>query len=367
MSSQLHYQIAMTMIPQVGIVTAKNLIAYCGNAEAVFRAKAKELRQIPGINDVVIKNLLEIEPLLVAEKELNFIEKHQITPLFYTDARYPTRLKARVDSPVVLYAKASDLTLLEAPRIVGIVGTRQPSDTAKALCEELVEGLQAYGVVVVSGLAYGIDVTAHRKANTVGVPNFGVLGHGLGSIYPASHQSVANKMIENGGLLTEYAHHEGPDREHFPMRNRIISGMSDALVVVETAISGGSMISADFATKQHVDLFAMPGRPKDPKCAGCNALIKTNRAQLIESAEDLAEAMRWELNGRSAGLQAQLFLDLSPNENKVITLIREQPQIAIDALAIGTNIPAGELAAIILSLEFKGVVRTQPGKRYIAV
>lgn len=362
----LQHQIALQLVPQVGAVTAKILVSYCGSAAAVFSATKKELRKIPGIGAVVIDNLQQADALLQAERELRFIEEYGIVPLFYTDARYPARLLQSYDAPVMLFFKGNDPEILQKEKIISIVGTRQPTEHGKAVCEELVAGLAPYGVLVVSGLAYGIDVTAHRKACAVGAPTVGVLGHGLGSIYPSQHRSIAMKMIENGGLLSEYGHKIPPDREHFPMRNRIIAGMCDALIVVETAASGGSMITANMANRLSCEVFAVPGRPGDPKSAGCNYLIRTQQAHLIETAEDIATLMRWDDEPQRKAVQTQLLLDLDPVERQLMDLVREKPGIAIDELALSCQLPPGELASRILSLEFRGVLRTLPGKRYVS-
>lgn len=364
MTDRLHYQIALTLLPQVGAITAKTLVSYCGSAEAVFRAPRKDLLKIPGIGPGIVDGIQSAPVLRQAEQELQFLEQFGVDALFYTDERYPARLRQNADCPALLYFKGSATALLGGRRMVAIVGTRQPSEQGKALCEELLEGLQACEVVVVSGLAFGIDITAHRKATELAVPNIAVLGHGLGKIYPSQHRAAALKLIENGGLLTEYPHATGPDREHFPMRNRIIAGLCDALIVVETATSGGSMISAELAVQYERELFAVPGRPRDPKSAGCNLLIKTNRAKLIESAADLSAAMGWESDGRRA-VQTQLFLDLNPAETALVDLIRQQPEIPIDQLTHAAGHSPGEMAALLLGLEFKGVVRTLPGKRYV--
>jgi DNA processing protein len=361
------YQIALTRIPQVGVITARNLIAWCGGAEAVFRAKKADLLKIPGVGPGIVGEIQSPEALKIAEDELVFMEKNGITGLFYTDPAFPERLRTRQDSPIMIFFKGSDVQLLDQERMVAIVGTRHISEHGKIICEEIVDGLRPYNVVIVSGLAYGIDITAHRKATSIGIPNIGVLGHGLGSIYPATHKSTAQRMVENGGLLTEFLHHVGPDREHFPMRNRIISGLCDALIVVETGLSGGSMISVEFATKHNLDIFAVPGRLKDPQSEGCNRLIKQNRAKLIESAADVAETMGWELDGRPKAIQAQLFPDLTPEEQSIVDIVRAQPHIAIDELSIAADKTPGEIAALILHLEFKGLIKTQPGKRYIAL
>ncbi len=367
MTNRLHHQIALTLVPQIGAITAKTLVSYCGSAEAVFRASRRELLKIPGIGPGIVAGLASAEAMRQAEEELAFLGQYGIEALFYTDERYPTRLRQNADCPALLYFKGSAVSLLNARRIVAVVGTRQPTDFGRAICEELVEGLQAYEVVLVSGLAFGIDITAHRKATALGVPNIAVLGHGLGKVYPSQHRAAALKLLENGGLLTEYTHNTGPDREHFPMRNRIIAGMCDALLVVETASSGGSMISAELAGQYEREVFAVPGRLRDAKSAGCNLLIKTNRAKLIESAADLAGSLGWDEAGRTRTVQAQLFLDLNPAEAELVDLIRQHPEIPIDQLTLAAQQSPGALAALLLGLEFKGVVRTLPGKRYILV
>ncbi|MBK7939738.1 MAG: DNA-protecting protein DprA [Lewinellaceae bacterium] len=365
MPDNLQHQIALTLVPQVGAVTAKMLISYCGSAEAVFNTPKKDLLKIPGIGPATADALHKSGPLQSAEREMQFLEQHRISALFYTHERFPARLRQCYDSPALVYFKGSATDLLSARRIVAVVGTRQPTEYGKMVCEEIIEGLQAYNVLVVSGLAYGVDITAHRKAIALDMPNIGVLGHGLGNIYPSQHRSVALRMIENGGLLTEYTHDTKPDREHFPMRNRIIAGLCDALLVVETAATGGSMISAELAGQYERDIFAVPGRVRDPKSAGCNLLIKNNRARLVESAADLASSLRWEEAGKQITVQTQLFPDLSPAETVLLDIIREQPEIPIDRLTVAAKLPPGELASLILELEFKGIIRTLPGKRYM--
>lgn len=362
--NQLH-EVALTFIPLVGAVTARTLVSYCGGAEAVFRASKRELLNIPGIGPAIADSVRTAEPLRRAESELEYMAKHGIEAIFYTDERFPLRLRQLPDAPALLYFKGSSAEVLSAERVVAIVGTRQPTEHGKAICEELVEDLKPYNALIVSGLAYGIDVTAHKKANAVGLPNIGVLGNGLGRLYPAAHQSVAQKMLENGGLLSEYPHATPPDREHFPMRNRIIAGLSDCLVVVETGETGGSIISAELAGQYDREVFAVPGRPRDPKSIGCNHLIKKEKARLLESAADLAAVMGWEVEGNRRAVQTQLLLDLSPAESSIVAAIRARPEIPIDELTIATQLSPGELAALLLGLEFRGVLRTLPGKRYV--
>ncbi len=364
----LLHQIALTLVPQVGAVTAKLLAAQCGGAEAVFQAKRSDLLKIPGIGTVVVDALAKPSgPLAQAEREVAFLEKHRIEALFFSDEGYPNRLKQCHDSPALLFFKGSSADLLGARRIVAIVGTRQPSEQGKALCEEIVEALRDYNVLIVSGLAFGIDITAHRKASALDIPNIGVLGHGLSSIYPTQHRSAALRMLENGGLLTEYTSEEKPDRDHFPMRNRIIAGLCDAIIVVETAQSGGSMITADLAFQYDRTVMAVPGRPRDPKSAGCNLLIKTEKAALMETAADLARAMNWQQMGKQQPMQMQLPLDLSAAERRVLGIIQGHNEIPVDQLTAEAELRPGELASTILGLEFKGLVRTLPGKRYVVL
>jgi len=361
----LQHQIALTLVPQVGAVTAKMLVSYCGSAEAVFRSGKKELQKIPGIGPATIEALATAKTLVQAEREMAFMEQHDVQAVFYTDPRYPARLRQCQDSPAMFFFKGSSMSLFDSPRIVAIVGTRQPSEHGKAICEEIVEGFLPYNTLIVSGLAFGVDVTAHRKASAIGMPNIGVLGHGLGSIYPSQHRSVALRMIENGGLVSEYTHHAKPDREHFPMRNRIISGLSDLVLVIETAESGGSMITVQFGERQGREIFAVPGRPHDAKSIGCNLLIKNERAKLADSAADIAARMQWDDPGKPKGTQAQLFPELNPIETTLVRIIQDKPEIPIDLLTLSAQLAPGELANHILNLEFKGIIRTLPGKRYI--
>lgn len=362
----LQYQIALTLAPQIGAVTARTLVRHCGSAEAVFRAGKRELQRIPNIGPATIAALQSpAAPLAKAEKEMKFMEKHGVNAVFFTHPRYPVRLRQCADAPALFYFKGADLTLLNRERILAIVGTRQPSEHGKAICEEIVEGLLAFNVLIVSGLAFGVDVTAHRKSNALQMPNVGVLGHGLGSIYPHQHLNVALKMAELGGLVSEYPHDAKPDREHFPMRNRIISGLSDAVLVIETGESGGSMITVDCAERHGREVFAVPGRPGDPLSKGCNRLIKNERAKLIGAAADIATKMGWDEPQRPRSIQTQLFPELPPSETRLVAIIRQNPEIAVDELTLAAKISPGELASCILELEFKGIVRTLPGKRYI--
>lgn len=360
---ELLYKVAITQIPMVGAVTARTLISYCGGVEAVFRAKKRELCKIPGVGDLVADYVIHQDVLGHAEQELEFMEQHGIRPLFYLDKDYPARLKPFRDSPVMLYYRGN--ADLNAARTVGIVGTRTPTHYGTGFCEELVEGLKAFDVTIISGLAFGIDVAAHRKCLETGMPTIAALGHGLDRIYPPQHRQTALRMTENGGLLAEYPSRTQPDREHFPMRNRIIAGLSDAVVVVESGISGGSIITAKMANGYNKDVFAVPGRLNDKMSLGCNHLIKTNQAHLLESVADLAYIMRWEESSQGRNIQPQLFVELSEQEQLIVNLLHERSELGIDALTFEAGIAHSEMASLLLNLEFKGVIRSLPGKRYV--
>jgi DNA processing protein len=362
---ELINKIALSLIPKVGPVTARNLVSYCGGVEAVFKARKKELLKIPGVGAAIAQSIGDRAVFLQAEEELRFIEKHNIRPLFYLDEDFPQRLKHLPDSPVILFYKGTGR--LDFDRSVAIVGTRRPTIQGVALCEELVEDLQTYNVAIISGLAFGIDVAAHRRCIETGIPTVGVLGHGLARIYPSQHRTVAEKMIENGGLLTEYTSDTDPDRERFPMRNRIIAGLCDALVVVETGPTGGSMISAQMANDYNRDVFAFPGRPKDKQAQGCNYLIKSHRAALIENARDLAYVMCWDRPLPAASVQQSLFVDLTEEEKKIVNLLNNSEGISFDQLTLDSRMTNSEMASLLLQLEFKGVVKSLPGKRYVLV
>lgn len=360
---ELLYKIAITLIPKVGPVTTRNLVSYCGGVRAVFEARRRELLKVPGVGHQIAESILRQNVLGQAEEELQFIEDNGIQALFFLDEAYPHRLRHIPDSPAMLYYKGA--ASLNAERIVAIVGTRRPTVHGIHACEALVEGLKAYGATIISGLAYGIDITAHRKCLNLDVPTIGVLAHGLRRIYPPQHHTVARTMADKGGLLSEYPSYTLPDREHFPMRNRIIAGLCDALIVVETKRRGGSMISAQMANDYNKDVFAVPGRVKDNCSEGCNYLIKSHRAALIESAEDLAYVMRWEEQDAQRAVQTQLFVELTESEKLVVDLLQQYESIGIDQLTGALQMAGSEMAGLLLELEFKGMVRALPGKRYV--
>lgn len=359
----LLYQIALTLVPGVGDIGAKKLIAYCGSAEGVFKEKRKNLIKIPGLGETTANAILSAKVLDRAGKEIDFTAKHNIKTFFFLDKDYPYRLKNCIDGPVMLYYKGS--ADLNSDRILGVVGTRRATGYGRDMCRNLIREIAMPGLLVVSGLAYGIDTYAHKSALENQIPTIAVLAHGLDRIYPDQNRGLAEKMIANGGLLTDFMSETNPDRENFPKRNRIIAGLCDALVVAETAMRGGAMITANIANSYNRDVFAFPGKTTDNWSEGCNFLIKTNKAALIQSAEDIRYIMQWEDNAKSkSGKQKQLFREFTPEEEIVLKMLEENKEVSFDYLVIESKLTASKIAAILLNLEFDGIVKSLPGKMF---
>ncbi|MEM7106035.1 MAG: DNA-processing protein DprA [Bacteroidota bacterium] len=367
MDQNLIYKIGLTLIPKIGPVISKNLLSHCGSAEAVFSESKKTLTKVPGVGTTLAKNILTQNVLKIAEKEIFRIKKSDIQPLFYTDKAYPSRLKHYNDSPLMIYCKGpADLNNF---RMVSVVGTRSPSPSGISFCEKLINDLKKLEVTVVSGMAYGVDIAAHKTCLEHDIPTIGVLGHGLGTIYPSQHWATAHKMIDEGALITEFLYDVKPERANFPMRNRIIAGMCDALVVVETKRKGGSMITAELANSYNKDVFAVPGRLKDENSKGCNHLIKTHQAALIESGKDIAYVMGWDEKAEYENnrLQQSLFTTLKDEEFEVVSVLKQNENLGIDSLYQKIKMSPGALSSTLLTLEFKGLIKSLPGKRYTLV
>mgnify|MGYP003305970497 CR=1 FL=1 len=311
--------IALQHIPGVGSITAKRLVEGAGSAAQIFEHRTELPSIIPGIQPALVKSLDSPLAHQRAEREMEFIDKHHITCIGYHDEAYPYRLRECVDAPTLLFYRGN--TTLNPHRVISIVGTRKCTDYGRDLCEALVRDLSAQcpDTLIVSGLAYGIDVCAHRAAIKYGLPTVGVLAHGLDRIYPAAHRNVAKAMLENGGLLTEFMSGTESLPAYFVRRNRIVAGMADATVVVESASSGGSLITASIAHSYSRDCFAFPGRVTDENSKGCNALICSNRAALITCAADFVEAMNWSVSKQvEKPRQMELFTNLTPEEEIVM-------------------------------------------------
>ncbi len=359
------HRIAITLIPGVGDVNAKKLIAWCGSAEAVFHEKRKALLKIPGMGETTVNSILGSRVLDRAERELAFIQRYRIKPLYFLDEGYPERLRHCMDGPVMLYLRGG--ANLNPMRVLSVVGTRRASAYGKAMTEKIIGGLEGQDVLIVSGLAYGIDTHAHRAALAAGLPTVGILAHGLDRIYPGANRKLAIRMQEQGGLLTEFLSETNPDRENFPRRNRIVAGMADATLVIESARKGGALITANIAHSYDRDVLAVPGRSSDDFSQGCNYLIKTNKAALVESADDIRYAMRWDEADRGNVRQAELFSDLTEEARMVHDILREHNDSSIDFLVMQSRLSNSRIAAVLLELEFSGLVKSMPGKMYQAL
>lgn len=363
---QLKYKIGITLIKGIGNSLAKNLIAYTGSAERVFLENTKNLSKIPGIGEVISREISWQKVQARAEKEVEFILKNKIQCYYFTDKEYPYRLKECADSPIMIYSRNN--CDFNGGKFVGIVGTRNATEAGKENCKKLIADLAQSqpNTIIVSGLAYGIDICAHKECLSNNVSTIGIVGHGLDRIYPAAHRSIAAKMIEKGAILTEYLSDTNPDRQNFVQRNRIIAGMCDALIVVESAIKGGALITSEAANEYNRDVFAFPGRVSDEWSSGCNALIKNNKASLIESADDLLRFMSWEKQeNHETNIQTTLFPDLSEDEQSIVTILRMHSDgLQSNEIAIQQGKVISKISSLLLQMEFKGVVKCFPGNRY---
>lgn len=360
------YRIAITLIEGVGDVIARQLISYCGSTEAVFKEKKKNLLKIPDIGPKTANAIITFKGFDRAGRELDFVRRHGIEILFYSDESYPKRLKHCHDAPLLLYKKGD--AELENRKMVAVVGTRKATDYGKERTMELINELAKLDVTIVSGLAFGIDIVAHKTCVELGLPTVGVVAHGLDRIYPSQHTQWARRMTSNGCVISENTSGTKPDRENFPRRNRIIAGLCDAVVVVEAAKTGGALITADIANSYHRDVFAIPGRLIDLHSEGCNHLIKTNRAALIQSAQDICYVMGW---GRpipkGKSIQTNMFAQLDEEEKKIIELMELKQPLCIDDITAELEISNGKTASMLLNLELKGLVRCKPGRIYSLV
>lgn len=363
MNNQLLYGIALTLVPGVGDVNAKKLIAYCGGPEAVFKEKKKNLLHISGIGERTVNSIVRQDVLSRAEEELLFVEKNNIKILYYLNQDYPKRLQHCYDSPIIIYSKGySDLNV---GKIVGVVGTRNISEYGKALTEKIVSQLAADNVLVVSGLAYGVDTYAHNAALRNKLATAAVLAHGFQTIYPAANLGLAKRIVDSGGcLLTENISGTEPDRENFPKRNRIVAGMIDCLIVVESASKGGALITAEIASTYDREVFAFPGRIGDHYSEGCNKIIKEHKANILTDVEDIRNIMRWSENKKSVAKQMRMFRDFSPEEAMVMEVFANEDVVYLDKIITATMLSPTKIASILLSLEFDGVLSALPGKRY---
>ena len=357
------YQIALTMIPGVGGKTARQILEFYPDPEELFREDRKALEAAFGKRPIV-DHILNNVMMSAAENEMNFVEKNGIRMLFVNDSDYPQRLKRPgcEDAPVLLYYKGNaDLT---CGKVVAIVGSRKATDYGRTATEKLVQELTLENILIVSGLAYGIDGASHQAALNNGLPTVGVLGHGLNLIYPASHRNLAKDMLANGGLLTEFPSNTKLDPGLFPARNRIIAALADVVVVMEAAKKGGALITAEIANGYNRDVFALPGRTNDTYSEGCNNLIKSNKANLLTSADDIFYITGWKRNKSHKPVQQTMFQEFEGEEKIIYDLLLLHKELTIDDISVLCDLSLPKIAKTLLTLELKNVCKRLPGKIY---
>lgn len=363
-NSNLQQQIALTLIPNFGSKRIRTILNYVESVDEFFKLKKQVLKKIPGIGETLIRQLNRDLALKLAEPYLEYLEKNKnFKTHFFTDESYPKRLNECIDAPLILYSQGN--MEMNPSKAVAIVGTRNATSYGKQICEEFIESLVSKNILVLSGLAYGIDICVHQLCVKNKIQTIGVLGHGLDLIYPSQHKKTAEEMLALGGLLTEFLPGIKPDRENFPMRNRIVAGMSDATIVIESGTKGGSLITADLANDYNREVFAFPGDISRQYSKGCNDLIKNNKAHLITSSSDLFKLMEWEsLNNKNKTIKRDLFSGLNEIETKIMSCFKEKIEISYDYIIQQTKITFSELSSNLLNLEFNGVLKCFPGKNY---
>ncbi|WP_395045281.1 DNA-processing protein DprA [Flavobacterium sp.] len=365
--TELLHLLALLKIEGVGDIVAKKLINHCGSAEDIFKTKASKLTSIDGIGQVLIKNLKNKTVFKLAETELKYIKENNINTLFYNDQNYPNRLKHCIDGPILLFT--SGKIDFNNRKIISIVGTREITSYGTDFCKKLIEDLAPLNPIIVSGFAYGVDIVAHKAAMDNNLQTIGVIAHGLNQVYPKVHKKYVAKMEENGGFMTEFWSNSNPEKENFVKRNRIVAGMSEATIVIESAEKGGSLITANLANDYNRDVFAAPGRTSDKYSQGCNNLIKTQRAHLLTSAADILYILNWEINDKADAktIQKQLFVTLENDEQIIYDYLLKTGKQLLDVIALDCDFPIFKIASILLNMELKGVIRPLPGKLFEVV
>jgi DNA processing protein len=360
----LKHKIALGLIPRIGDINARKLVSHFGSVEAIFHESHRNLLKIPGIGSGLASYISDRSYLDLAEKEAEYVSGNNIRTFFYLDDDYPYRLRQCDDSPVVFFFRGE--CNLDAARIISVVGTRNATGRGKELCDRIIGGLAAGHpeLIVVSGLAYGIDITAHKAALANNLKTIGVLGHGFKTMYPQIHSSTAKAITEKGGLLSDFLSDALPERNNFIKRNRIIAGISDATLVIESGIRGGALITADIAASYNRDVLAVPGRPDDQWSSGCNNLIKTNKAALIENSDDIEYFLDWNPEKIRPPVQRSLFSDLDDQEKEIYDLISKDGEMTIDSICRTLAIPVHKLSSKLLQMEFKGILKCYPGNIY---
>lgn len=355
--------LALKKVPNLGDSSIKKLIREIGSPEDVLKERRENLLKIDGIGNVKLKELFDPKHQKAAELELRFVEDNHIKYSIYDQPEYPEKLKQCIDGPVVLFSSGN--IDLKNKKILSIVGTRKVTSYGVQFCEELIETLAPLNPVIVSGFAYGVDITAQRAAVKHNLQTVGCLAHGLNQIYPKVHKKYVAQIEENGGFFTDFWSTDAFDRNNFLGRNRIIAGLSEATVVIESAEKGGSLVTADIANSYNRDVFALPGRAHDPFSSGCNTLIKTQRAHMLTSAADLIYMLNWELEDKQKpAVQKKLFVELTDEEKTIYSFLNKNGKEVLDSIALQCAMPTYRIASVLLGMELKGVIRPLPGKLF---
>lgn len=361
--NDLIYTLALQHVPKIGDILAKRLISVCGSAEAVLKEKKQNLSKIDGIGQAILKSIHETDHLKEAEEELRFIKENEIKVSFFKDNDYPEKLKHCIDSPILLFQTGT--INLKKQRIISIVGARKITTNGIAFCESLVEQIAPYNPVIVSGFAYGTDITAHKVAIKNGLQTIGCLAHGLNQIYPKVHKKYMVDVEKNGGFFSDFWSTDTFDRNNFLKRNRIIAGLSEATIVIESAEKGGSLVTADIANSYNREIFAVPGRVTDSQSVGCNNLIKHQRAHMLTNALDIPYILNWQLEEENKpSIQKQLFVELDTTEKVIYNYLKENEKQQLDIIAINCGLPIFKVSSTLLNMELKGVIRPLPGKLF---
>ena len=369
---ELVYILALLKVEGVGDIIAKKLLTHCGSASEIFKSKTSQLAAIDGIGSVLLKNLKDKTVFQKAEQEIQFIKNNSIDVSFFLDETYPERLKHCIDGPVLLFSSGN--IDFNNRKVISIVGTRQITSYGTEFCKKLIADLAPLNPIIVSGFAYGVDIVAHQAALEHNLQTIGVLAHGLNQIYPKTHKKYVSKIEENGGFMTEFWSSSNPEKENFVKRNRIVAGISEATIVIESADKGGSLITATMANDYNRDVFAVPGRTTDKYSQGCNNLIKTQKANLLTSAADLIYILNWDIEGIASKspngqklVQKQLFVTLNEEEQKVYDYLQKNGKELLDTIALHCDFPIYRISGLLLNMELKGVIRPLPGKLFEAI
>jgi DNA processing protein len=366
LEEDLRYTLALQRVKGIGDVIAKKLILHCGSPKNVFYEKKRVLEKINGIGSFTLKYLFDKENLIEAENELKYLKKNSIETSYFLEKNYPEKLKHCIDAPILLFRKGT--VKIDKRPIISIVGTRKITSYGRSFCEKLIEDLKEFNPIIVSGFAYGVDICAHKAAIKNNLQTIGVLAHGFENIYPKTHLKYVNQVCENGGFITDFWHKDSLVRENFLKRNRIVAGISEATIIIESAEKGGSLVTADIANSYNRDVFAVPGRSSDNFSKGCNDLIRRNKAAILTSANDLVEMLNWKLEQHKlAPIQKQLFVELNDEEQIVYDFLNKNGKQLLDVIAMNCELTIHKITTLLFNLEMKGVVKPLPGKLFEAI